>query len=97
MTRCPGCDRPVPRIAVVTPAQRAVVVELARDGAPNHVIARRLGIDIETVKTHLRRAMAASGCTSRTALVAALLHGEVRLRTVGQAPKRARHSEEEAS
>ena len=97
MTRCPSCDRPVPRIAVLTPAQRAVVVELARDGAPNHVIARRLGIDTETVKTHLRRAMAASDCTSRTALVAALLRREVVLRTVGQAAKRARHSEEETA
>ena len=41
-------------IIPVTPAQRSVLVELTRDGAENAVIAKRLHLSPETVKSHLK-------------------------------------------
>lgn len=69
-----------PRVVEVTAAQRRVIGELARDGADNATIALRLGIVEETVKTHVKHAMAAVGADNRTHLVCLLLRGQVRLR-----------------
>lgn len=74
-----------PRIITVTPRQRAVIGELTYDGADNATIAARLGIGEQSVKTLLRRAMSRAGIHTRTALVVALLKGELRLRTENRA------------
>jgi DNA-binding CsgD family transcriptional regulator len=64
----------------VTAQQRAVVGELTRDGAVNKEIGRRLGMSVETVRSHMARAMGAAGADNRTHLVVLLLRGAVRLR-----------------
>ena len=56
-----------------TPARLAVLRELCRDGADNRTIGARLGIGENTVKSHLRALQAATGTTTRTALVIAAL------------------------
>lgn len=73
---------PGPRVVRVTPQQRAVIGELTRDGADNATIAMRLYITEDTVKTHLKRAMARVGADNRTHLVTLLLRGHVALETV---------------
>lgn len=70
-----------PRIAVVTPMVRTVIGELTRDGADNATIALRLGISENTVKSHVKAAIAATGADNRTHVVCLLLRGTVRLRT----------------
>jgi DNA-binding NarL/FixJ family response regulator len=69
-----------PRLVTVTPRQRAVVGELARDGADNPTIALRLGITSHTVKSHVKHVISAVGADNRTHLVVLLLRGHVRLR-----------------
>ena len=64
----------------VTPMQRRVVGELALDGPDNALIAERLDLSVETVKTHLRNVMGAAGVPNRTALVCGLLRGQIKLR-----------------
>lgn len=92
MAACTDCGRravpappavrvTTPRIADVTAAQRAVIGELTRDGASNRTIGQRLFITEDTVKCHVRAAMKATGCGSRTALAVALLRGQLVLRT----------------
>jgi DNA-binding NarL/FixJ family response regulator len=76
---------PEPRLVVVTPMVRAVIGELTRDGAVNGVIADRLGIAEDTVKSHVKAALRAVGSENRTAMVCALLRGQVRLRTESNA------------
>lgn len=75
-----------PHVVTVTPRQRAVIGEVARDGADDNTIALRLGISTWTVKTHMRRALAATGADNRTHLVCLLLRGHLRLRTESQKP-----------
>jgi DNA-binding NarL/FixJ family response regulator len=67
-------------VADVTRRQRAVIRELARDGADNAVIATRLGVAEDTVKSHVKAALAAVGASNRTHLVCLLLRGQVLLR-----------------
>lgn len=43
-----------------------------KDGADNETIARRLGLSLDTIKTHMRRLMYKVGVGSRTALVVAV-------------------------
>lgn len=69
-----------PRLVVVTPMVRKVVGELARDGADDATIGLRLGISQWTVKSHVKKALAAIGADNRTHLVCLLLRGQVRLR-----------------
>lgn len=52
----------------LTPGERRVVAELARDGASNAVIAHRAHYSVATVKFHLQGAMAVSGTTTRAGL-----------------------------
>jgi DNA-binding NarL/FixJ family response regulator len=69
-----------PRLVVVTPRQRAIIGELARDGAGNHAIAQRLGVTIDVAKIDIRQAMAAARATNRTHLVCLLLRRHIVLR-----------------
>lgn len=66
-------------VATVTPSQRDVIRELACDGPSNAEIGDRLGIREDTVKTHMRAALEATGCPNRTALALAVVRGRVRL------------------
>jgi DNA-binding NarL/FixJ family response regulator len=51
-------------------------VSLIAAGAPNKEIARRLGLSMNTVKSHIRTAYRAMGVTSRTqAVLWAVEHG----------------------
>lgn len=69
-----------PRVVIVTPRQRAVIGELARDGADNKTIALRLGVVEDTIKSHVKHVIAATGADNRTHLVCLLLRGHVQLR-----------------
>ena len=71
-----------PRLVVVSVRERAVIGELARDGAGNTTIARRLDITHDAVRNHLKAVMKRTGHATRTALVIDLLTGRIKLRTV---------------
>jgi DNA-binding CsgD family transcriptional regulator len=71
-----------PRLAVLTPAQRRVLGELVKDGASNPEIARRLGVSLDTVKSHMKVILAVTGCGDRAAVVADCLRGRLVIRTV---------------
>lgn len=71
-----------PRIVIVSPAERAVIGELTRDGATNRTIGARLGVTDHVVRNHLKATMKRTGHASRTALVVDLLSGRMRLRTL---------------
>lgn len=71
---------PAPRLVILTPRQRAVLGELARDGADNPTIGARLGISEQTVKHHIKGVLAAFDRTTRTAVVVDCLRGHVRVR-----------------
>jgi len=71
-----------PRVVEVSPIERAVIGELAADGATNPVIARRLGITHESVRNRLKIVMRRTGHDTRTALVVDLLRGRLKLRVV---------------
>jgi DNA-binding NarL/FixJ family response regulator len=59
----------------LTPRETHVVALIAA-GAPNKEIARRLGLSMNTVKSHIRTAYRAMGVTSRTqAVLWAVEHG----------------------
>jgi DNA-binding NarL/FixJ family response regulator len=59
----------------LTPRETHVVAMIAA-GAPNKEIARRLGLSMNTVKSHIRTAYRAMGVTSRTqAVLWAVEHG----------------------
>ena len=68
-------DPPTPREIGLTPRESHVVALIAA-GAPNKEIARRLGLSMNTVKSHIRTAYRAMGVTSRTqAVLWAVEHG----------------------
>jgi DNA-binding CsgD family transcriptional regulator len=54
-------------------SRERVMVELVEDGLPNKEIARRLGITVSTVKTHIRSILTKTQTTSRATLLAKLL------------------------
>jgi DNA-binding NarL/FixJ family response regulator len=60
----------------VTPREREVLRLLA-DGLANEEIGRRLGISAETVRTHVRKAMAKLEADTRTAAVAKALRQSI--------------------
>lgn len=68
------------RVAALSSAQRRVVAELACDGASNAAIAERLGLSVDTVKSHVKAALQASGCHDRTELAVALVRRRVLLK-----------------
>lgn len=57
--------------------QFRVARELAFDGASNETIARRLGIDVETVRIHFRAVYRKTGMGNRTELAVLLLRQDV--------------------
>lgn len=57
--------------------QYRIVRELATDGADNETIARRLGIGVETVRSHLTAIYKKTGYRDRTELAVAVLHGDI--------------------
>jgi DNA-binding NarL/FixJ family response regulator len=64
-----------PRALGLTPRESHVVALIAA-GAPNKEIAARLGLSMNTVKSHIRTAYRAMGVTSRTqAVLWAVEHG----------------------
>jgi DNA-binding NarL/FixJ family response regulator len=66
-----------PRSSVLdglSPREREVAA-LVAEGLSNKAIARRLGVTIGTVKDHVHRVLAGTGCGSRTAFVARYLAG----------------------
>lgn len=52
----------------LTESEERIVRELVRAGESNLVLARRLGMQTQTLKAHLTTAMAKSETTNRTAL-----------------------------
>lgn len=68
------------RVIRVTEREAQVAYALIYDGAPNDIIARRLGISVETVKHHVKRLSAKVETNNRTALAVAILRGDVVLR-----------------
>lgn len=71
-----------PRVITVTPRERAVMVELAADGASNAEIAERLGLTTEGVANRFKALMRRTGYTSRTVMAVDLLRGRLKLRVV---------------
>jgi DNA-binding NarL/FixJ family response regulator len=79
--------RPVPRPRPVyvdgppavrlTNQQLAVVAELCKDGPSNRMLAARLHVTEDTIKTHIKHALNRTGCTDRTALAVAILTRQV--------------------
>lgn len=68
-------EAPTQREIGLTPRESHVVALIAA-GAPNKEIARRLGLSMNTVKSHIRTAYRAMGVTSRTqAVLWAVEHG----------------------
>jgi DNA-binding NarL/FixJ family response regulator len=64
-----------PRAIGLTPRETHVVALIAA-GAPNKLIARQLGLSMNTVKSHIRTAYRAMGVSSRTqAVLWAVDHG----------------------
>jgi DNA-binding NarL/FixJ family response regulator len=61
-------EAPFPHGLGLTPRESHVVALIAA-GAPNKEIARRLGLSMNTVKSHIRTAYRAMGVTSRTQAV----------------------------
>jgi DNA-binding NarL/FixJ family response regulator len=70
----------VQRIAMITDTESRVAAELLADGAANREIADRLGVSEDTVKSHIKRLLAAADCHTRTEFVVRVLRGQVRLR-----------------
>lgn len=69
----------VPPVIALTPAQDKVLRVFAADGADNATIAQRIGIAPETVKSHLRAVLDATGYANRAALGIAYRTGEFRV------------------
>lgn len=71
MTAAPAPNPPV----TITRAQRAVLDQLCADGADNPIIAARLHLAVDTVKSHIKALFRAYGVTTRAALVIAARAG----------------------
>jgi DNA-binding NarL/FixJ family response regulator len=85
---------PQPRLVVLTPQQRAVIGHLAADGADDQQIARRLGISLWTVRSHMKAALQRTGARSRTQLAVWLLRRQIVVRVQkqsGRPPKEPAH------
>lgn len=54
----------------LSPMQRRVVIELALHGGTNAEIARSLGMNQSTVRTHISQALLKLGCHTRAEIVA---------------------------
>jgi DNA-binding CsgD family transcriptional regulator len=65
------------RVVRISPGQQRVLAELLKDAATNQQIAHRLWVTVDTVKTVLGRLYKLTGTADRTALVRAVLSGDV--------------------
>lgn len=63
----PGFDGPT----------RAAIKSLLVEGLPNKVIARRVGVELGTVKAHLQRIYRDTGTRNRTAAAVAIVRQEI--------------------
>jgi DNA-binding NarL/FixJ family response regulator len=63
--------------ATFSPAQFAILAELAKDGADNAAICQRLNLSMDTVKCQIHRALVESRLPNRTALAVTLARGEL--------------------
>lgn len=66
-------------LLICTGKQWDVLVELCRDGASNETIGRRLGLKMETIRTHIKNMLQKAGFTNRTELAVAVLRGDIAL------------------
>lgn len=78
-------DSPVP-VVYLSRTERQIIGEITRTGAAGTLISRRLGMSINTYKTHLRRIHEKIDRVlehehSTTALIILLLKGQLRVRT----------------
>lgn len=69
-----------PRLVRCTEAEIRVLTELVRDGAENGIIAKRLHLSHDTVKTHLKRVTSRIQTPNRTALAVGLVRGDIVVR-----------------
>lgn len=74
--------RPGPRCIVITPSEHLVLNELCRDGAENPVIAARLSLSQDTVKSHIKHVMKKAGTVNRTELALELSRRRLQTRVV---------------
>lgn len=72
---------------MLTEQEARVAFAFLHDGATNEIVARRVGINIETVKTYMRRLLEKTGTDNRAAFAVIVLTGGVVLR--GPIPKKA--------
>lgn len=61
----------------VSQSEWRVLTAFLHDGGSNETVARRLCCSQETVKTHMRRLLAKTGCDTRSSLAVAVLRGHV--------------------
>lgn len=61
---------------VITPGQLRVLREFLKDGADNATLAKRMYVDIETVKTQLQRINRRAGTTNRAELAVRILSNQ---------------------
>lgn len=73
----PVPDRPT-RVVALTPMQCNMLTSLCEDKS-NEAIARDWGVEVDTVKTHLKRVFRAIGVTQRVKAVALVWSGEVEI------------------
>ena len=75
--QCGGADTPALRQASeplpLTDREREIVMLIAA-GLSNHAVAEKLMLSVRTVESHIYRAMAKTGTTSRDELAALLRH-----------------------
>jgi DNA-binding NarL/FixJ family response regulator len=74
-------------IVRVSHRQYQVLQQLAYDGPDDETIARRLGISVDTVRTHLKAAYRKIGTNRRTAVALMVDRGELILKPGGQGSK----------
>lgn len=65
------------RLVSVTVSQKRVLDQLVLDGPTDRVIARRLGVEEETVKSHMKALLTRLRVRNRTAAVCEVLSGRV--------------------
>jgi DNA-binding NarL/FixJ family response regulator len=73
--------RPVPRLVALTPAEHRVLRAFLHDGADNPTLARRCDVSTETIRSHIRRILAATATRSKAELAVAALTGRLAFRT----------------
>jgi DNA-binding NarL/FixJ family response regulator len=77
MPKRTGAAREIP----LTARQQDVLRELLVDGASDSQIARRLGVTLQTVKTHWKHIYRRAGIHDRCALAIAVMRGDIRVTT----------------